>query len=66
MGSIRGAATVKLSADGFVGGDDLTTSNGFPLAAGDVYSLDVASSDALYAIVSSGTATAYVVTNKGV
>lgn len=63
---VRGAGTVKFSADVCVGGPDVTTANGFPLSAGDTLSLDLARSDALYAITASGTATAYYVTNLGV
>lgn len=63
---VRGAGTVKFSADVYVGGPDVTTSNGFPLSAGDTFSLDLARSDSLYAITASGTATAYYVTNLGV
>jgi hypothetical protein len=66
ISNIRGGGLVKADADMYIGGDDVTTANGWLLSAGDVYSLDLAGDDALYAVTASGTATASVVTNRGV
>lgn len=66
ISNTRGAAVVKADANMYVGGDDVTTSNGWLLTAGDVFNLDLAADDALYAVVASGTATASIVSNRGV
>ena len=66
ISNVRGAALVKGTADMYLGGDDVTTANGFLLATGDVYALDLAGDDGLYAVVASGTATASVLSNRGV
>ena len=41
-------------ADAYVGGSDVTTANGFPLAQGESISID--GSGAVYAVTASGTA----------
>lgn len=39
----------------YLGGPNVTTSNGVPLSAGQTFSADLAPNDALYAITASGT-----------
>lgn len=54
---------VALPAGGstvFVGGPAVTTSTGFPLAAGSSLALDLAVGDEVYAVVASGTQTVNV------
>lgn len=45
----RGSAAV------FLGGSDVTTTNGLPLDPGEFFSADIQASDALYGVVASGT-----------
>lgn len=59
-----GPATIKSSADVYLGGADVTTSTGFLLASGDTFDFDLAPSETLYGIVASSTATVSVITNK--
>lgn len=54
------------SADMFVGGPDVDTSDGFPFNAADgSLSFELHSLDDLYAIVASGTATVRVIQTRG-
>lgn len=44
----------------FVGGADVTSAQGFPVAAGQVLSFDLRSTDALFGILASGSGTVSV------
>lgn len=44
----------------YVGGSDVTTTNGFPVAAGASMAFDLEGED-IYAVVATGTGTAYVI-----
>lgn len=54
---------VKVPAGGatiYVGGSDVTSSNGYAVAAGEALACDVDPAERLYAVTASGTQTAYV------
>ena len=56
------ASLIEVSADVamFIGGDDVTPSNGRPVAAGGSFSTPLQRGEALYGVLASGTGTAYV------
>jgi hypothetical protein len=56
----RNSVAVHCTADLYVGDASVTAANGFLVPAGTVVSLDLESSERLYGILASGTATAYV------
>lgn len=65
VGGLRGGVAIKAASDIYVGGDDVTTSNGWLLSAGQVYEDTVQPSDYLYGVVASGTVVASVITSEG-
>lgn len=52
------------SADIYLGGDGVTTAQGFKLATTDVLSITLLPGDSLYAIATSGTPTVRVMTTR--
>lgn len=65
VGNFRGGVAIKAASDIYLGGDDVTTSNGFLLAAGQVYDDIVRPSDYLYGRVASSTVEASVIKSEG-
>lgn len=59
-GSFADPVTVVVSSateTTWLGGADVASSSGFPLAVGDVFTLDLRTGDDLYAVTASGTGT---------
>jgi hypothetical protein len=56
-GSGTGGSSILLKAVGamFVGGNDVTAANGFPVAAGATFSLDLGQNESLYGVAAAAT-----------
>ena len=61
----KGSVAIKATGDMYIGGDGVTTANGWLVPSGDVITVDTAKDDMVYGIVASVTVTASVLKSRG-
>lgn len=61
-GSVPGSHVVLRPANGniYVGGSDVSSSNGFLVASGGILGVDLETGESLYAVAASGTVTVHI------